>query len=250
MFEFVTKFFPFSKWCSSTTDLYPVIRFRSRWKFWKKRSLTINKRDLTYQVTYLGNVPTFWSKGDECIENPLNILWRNYEKRKGKKAQTKMKITICNSGMKAYTREVGQVEYWSNKITYVTNVSTHPRVFIWIYRHTGKRGKPELRCHAVLCKESKHAKRMADELRVRLYNALREFRREIHLRQNTVNNLLPTRKKFLVKGASYFKQPLERTQSAPKLDSIVEEDHEQIESESFNNLKRSLYFVSTGQLNF
>lgn len=91
---------------------------------------------------------------------------------------------------------------------------------------------------------------MATELRVRLYNALREFQREIKIRQNTVNNLLPERKKFLVKGSSYFKQPLERSQSAPKLDSILEDKEEEEECEPFNNIHRSLYFVSTGQLNF
>lgn len=162
-----------------------------------------------------------------------------------------MKVTICNSGMKVQTREVGQVEYWSNRISYVTNMASHPQVFLWVYRHVGKRGKPELRCHAVLCKKSKHAEQMADDLRVRLYNALREFRRELNLRQNTPNNLLPTRTKFLVKGALYFKQPLERSQSAPKLDSIVEEESDDAGSaECVNRIEHSHYFVSTGQLNF
>ncbi|OTF72921.1 Phosphotyrosine interaction domain containing protein [Euroglyphus maynei] len=269
MFESVSKLFSFSKWFSSNQNLSIWLTdVQSRLKFWKKRSITLNRGDLTYHVTYLGNVPTFWAKGDQFIESPLNILWKNYERRKGKKALTKMKITICNSGLKVYTRELGDIEYWSNKITYVTNTNTHPRVFIWIYRHTGKRGKPELRCHAVLCKRSNQANQMADELRIRLYNALREFRREIYIRQQTPNNTLPIRKKFLVNGSKYFKQPLERSQSAPKLDSILEEssdadtdDHhsdiisingECMMKNNINNQSieyRPFYFISTGQLN-
>lgn len=253
MFESLTKLFSISKWCSSNENLIWLTEIQSRLKFWKKRSVTLNRGDLTYHVTYLGNVPTFWAKGDQFIEASLGVLWKNYERRKGKKASTTMKITICNSGMKAYTRELGNIEYWSNKITYVTNASTHPRVFVWIYRHTGKRGRPELRCHAVLCKRSKQASQMADELRVRLYNALREFRREIFLRQQTPNKMLPIRKKFLVKGSTYFRQPLERSQSAPKLDSIVEDEDEEQSSEqetvyTSNNLNHC--FVSTGHLNF
>lgn len=251
MFHFVSKCFSISKWCSSSGNSfwYRLSSLRSRCLFWKRRSLNLSRGDLNYQVVYLGNVPTCWAKGDQCIETPLNILWRNYQRKKGKKAQTKMKLTICNSGMQVCTRELGQVEYWHNRISYVTNLTSHPRVFLWVYRHVGKRGKPELRCHAVLCKQSKHAQQIADELRVRLYNALREFRRELNLRQNTQNKLLPARMKFLVKGAQYFKQPLERSQSAPKLDSIVEEEDEEDES-SYNNIQHSLYFVSTGQLNF
>ena len=80
MFHFVTKFFSFSKWCSSGNS-YRIGSLRSRWKFWKRRSLTLNRGDLTYHVTYLGNVPTFWAKGDQCIESPLNILWRNYQRK-------------------------------------------------------------------------------------------------------------------------------------------------------------------------
>lgn len=256
MFACVSKFFSLSKWCSSSPNTYRFRRLWSRLHFWRHRSLTLNRGDLNYTVTYLGNVPTCWAKGDATIETPLNILWRNYQRKKGKKAQTKMKVTLCNTGLQVSTRELGTVEYWSNRISYVTSLPTHPQVFLWVYRHTGKRGKPELRCHAVLCKNARDATAIADELRVRLYNALREFRRELNLRQNAPNNRLPARKQFLVRGAQYFKQPLERSQSAPKLDSIVEEDSDDDLSSTASNTfmgngrQKPLYFVSTGQLNF
>lgn len=248
MFEFFFKLFT---QCIAIRNSYAFTRFQSRFKFWKKQSFSVSKSEETYSVTYIGNVPTFWAKGESCFDAPLKVLWRNYERKKGKKAQTKMKLTICNSGLKASTRDISQVEYWSNKITSVTCVPTHPRVFLWIYRHTGKRGRPDLRCHAVVCKKSSHAKHISDEVQVRLYNALREFKRELNLRQVTGNNTLPTRKKFLVKGSSYFKQPLERSQSAPKLDSIVEDvELDDSDSECPGLLHQTLFSVSTGQLYF
>ncbi|KPM08373.1 Phosphotyrosine interaction domain containing protein [Sarcoptes scabiei] len=270
MFETVTKLFSFSKWCtSSSRNSVWLTDLRSRLKFWNKSSITINRKNLSHKVIYLGNVPTFWARGDQFIEPPLNILWKNYQRKKGKKALTKMKIVICNSGMKAYTRELGEIEYWSNKITYVANLASHPRVFLWVYRHTGKRGKPELRCHAVLCKKSNEARELNDELREKLFNALREFRREIYIRQQHPHKLLPPRKKFLVKGSIYFKQPLERSQSAPKLNSIQEDDDDgsvessssssslSISFKSQNDNNQSdrignsiLHSVSTGNLNF
>ncbi|KAI2797096.1 hypothetical protein RDWZM_007057 [Blomia tropicalis] len=251
VFNNVVKLF---QWCFNGNSSR-IANLRSRWKFWKRRSLTLNRGDQTYHVTYLGNVPTYWAKGDQCIETPLNMLWQNYERKRGKKAQTKMKIVICNTGMRVHTRDIAEMEYWSNRISYVTNMPTHPQVFVWVYRHVGKRGKPEMRCHAVLCRRAKHAQQMCDELRVRLYNALREFRRELNLRQNMPNNMLPMRKRFLVKGSSYFKQPLERSQSAPKLDSIVEaeEDEPNPSAPSSPLLVHSQLIrqmaISTGQLN-
>jgi len=111
---------------------------------------------------------------------------------------------------------------------------------------------------------------MAEDLKNRLANALREFRTEMLLKTPTPNasqalaseapgrlyrkpgQSLPERKKFLVK--SIFKQPLERSQSAPKLDAITEEDCDDdyaAETADFEpSLRRELYFVSTGQLNF
>lgn len=249
-------YLPIRNWCVRVRSSYAFARLRARCKFWQRQTLVISTGDCTYTTNYLGNVPTLWAKGEQSIEGPLRILWRNYERRRGKKAPTRMRVTVCNTGIRVVTREVGEVEYWSNRITYVAIVPTHPRILFWVYRHTGKRGRPDLRCHAVLCRKASHARLMAEELQVRLFNNLREFRKEISARAaRGPHQALPVRKRYLVKGMHYFKQPLERSQSAPKLDSIVEDeveeeaaaaDHEAV----FNNLGHSLFSVSTGQLNF
>lgn len=44
-------------------------------------------------------------------------------------------------------------EYWAHRVTYCVAPSNYPRVFCWVYKHEGKRMKPELRCHAVLCRK-------------------------------------------------------------------------------------------------
>ena len=75
----------------------------------------------------------------------------------------------------------------------------------------------------------------------KLSTALQEFRREKKLRQNARLSLseIPIRKQLLVKGLANFRAPLERSKSAPKLTSIVEEikedstfeEDEELESE-------------------
>lgn len=67
--------------------------------------------------------------------------------------------------------------------------------------------------------------RMAQSLNDKLSTALQEFRREKKLRQNARLSLseIPIRKQLLVKGLANFRAPLERSKSAPKLTSIVED---------------------------
>ncbi|KAI1278381.1 Protein FAM43A [Halotydeus destructor] len=221
--------------------------------FWKKSSLTINDYDPVYKVIYLGNVLTPWAKGDACAEKPLATLWKNY--LNNTKRQVYMSLTICNSGLKALTREHGLTEYWASRITFALAHPAHPRVFCWVYRHEGRKMKQELRCHAVLCTKESKAKEMAAILNSRLVCALSEFRREKRMRQNSKVTLasgchsrtshLPQRKRHLVKGQANFRAPLERSRSAPKLNSIDEQrEDEEKELEEEDDAEVELYMRS------
>lgn len=193
-------------------------------KFWNtKRSLTITESDPTYKVVYLGNVLTQYAKGDQSVDKPLETLWNNY--CLNVKNEIHMKLSICNSGLKAITKEHGMTEYWANRVTFCCCHESYPKIFCWIYRHDGRKSKPELRCHAVICSKEEMAQRMAQSLNDKLSTALQEFRREKVLRQNARLSLseIPIRKQLLVKGLANFRAPLERSKSAPKLTSIVED---------------------------
>lgn len=155
-----------------------------------------------------------------------------------------MKITVTQSGLKAITKDHGLTEYWSHRITYCSAPALLPRVFCWVYRHEGRKLKQELRCHAVLCSKESVARRMATTLRLRLAQALLEFKRDKLLRQNARLSLansvydnpsLPRRKILLSTGSQNYRPPLERSKSAPKLMSIdetLEEEEEAQEEES------------------
>lgn len=84
-------------------------------KFWNKKSVTITEYDPTYKVVYLGNVLTPWAKGEGCVDKPLATLWKNY--CTNVKQDIHMKLTVCNSGLKAVTKEHGLTEYWASRIT-------------------------------------------------------------------------------------------------------------------------------------
>lgn len=150
-----------------------------------------------------------------------------------------MKITVTQSGLKAITKDHGLTEYWSHRITYCSAPALLPRVFCWVYRHEGRKLKQELRCHAVLCSKESVARRMATTLRLRLAQALLEFKRDKLLRQNArlslansvyENPSLPRRKILLSTGSQNYRPPLERSKSAPKLMSIDESLEEEEEN--------------------
>lgn len=199
----------------------------NRLKFWKKHSssISITEGELTHKVTYLGNVLTPWAKGDQSVNRALDTLWVNYCTKRNTANDIVMRLTICNSGLKAETKQFGLTEYWANRITYCAWKTTHPKLFCWVYRHVGRKGKPELRCHAVLCQKEETARRMVKVLEERLAMALQEFLREKVLRQRARLSLteIPIRKQLLVKGLANFRPPLERSRSAPKLMAIVED---------------------------
>lgn len=211
-------------------------------KFWKKHSssITITECEQSHKVTYLGNVLTAWAKGDPSVNRALDTLWTNYTNKKCNGNEIQMRLTICNQGLKAQTKQFGLTEYWANRVTYCCWKASYPKLFCWVYRHVGRKGKPELRCHAVLCTKEDIAKRMAKNLQDRLQMALQEFLREKVIRQKARLALteIPIRKQLLVKGLANFRPPIERSRSAPKLMAIVEDvEREEEEEELLRRLK-------------
>ena len=204
-------------------------------KFWKKNSssITITEGEITHKVVYLGNVLTCWAKGDPSVKHGLDTLWNNYCAKKNNASDIQMILKITNSGLKAETKQFGLTEYWANRITYCCWKSSHPKLFCWVYRHVGRKSKPELRCHAVLVNKEDTARRMAKALEERLSIALQEFLREKVLRQKARMSLteIPIRKQLLVKGLANFRPPIERSRSAPKLMAIVEDVEKEREEE-------------------
>ncbi|XP_046594828.1 uncharacterized protein LOC107217371 [Neodiprion lecontei] len=201
-------------------------------RLWRRHrgNASITEYDPSYKVAYLGNVLTGWAKGEGCVEKPVATLWRNYVG--SSRPDVSMRLTVTCGGLTATTRDHGLTEYWAHRITYCTAPSSHPRLVVWVYRHEGRRLRPELRCHAALCSTESTARRLASTLNARLQQALMEFRRDKVSRQNArlslansvyENPSLPRRKILLSTGGQNYKPPLERSKSAPKL-SAIEED--------------------------
>jgi Phosphotyrosine interaction domain (PTB/PID) len=57
------------------------------------------------------------------------------------KAGLDMEMRICASGLKVITKEQGLTEYRAHRITYSICPPQHPRMFVWVYRHDGKKLK-------------------------------------------------------------------------------------------------------------
>ena len=208
--------------------------------FKKSKSFKVSERDPTYKVRYLGNVQTsMMMKGDGCVDKPVKILWDNYTKNAPMGLD--MKLTVCAAGLKAHTKEQGLTEYRAHRISYCVAHPKYPKLFVWVYRHEGKKMKVELRCHAVLCKTEEKAKAMAVLLHDKLSLALSEFLREKTRSQNSrltlqrTNSLpsssshnrmgfagVPLRKKMLSTGQN-FKPSVDKSSSAPKLGAISED---------------------------
>ena len=112
----------------------------------------------------------------------MSTLWRNYVS--SNRPDVSMKLTVTNNGLIATTKDHGITEYWAHRVTYGTAPQSHPLLFVWVYRHEGRKLRPELRCHAALCSKESTAKRLAKVLNTKLYQALLEFRRDKVSRQN------------------------------------------------------------------
>ena len=212
--------------------------FRSR-----RKNFTINDKQPTYKVRYLGNVQTALMRGDGCVDKPTAVLWKNFQGTTG--GGLEMKLTVCSAGLKVHTKEQGLTEYHAHRISYCIAHPRFPKLFVWVYRHEGKRMKVELRCHAVLCKTEEKAQAMAVQLHEKLAFALNEFMKEKTRRQTTrlalqrTNSVpssssgisgMPMRTMFLRTG-KHFKPPVDRSTSAPKLGAISEGLEEEEEEE-------------------
>ncbi|CDW55643.1 PID 2 domain containing protein [Trichuris trichiura] len=199
--------------------------------FGRRRTFTVNEPDPAYEVIYLGNVPTPMARGEGCVDRPLGLIWRSYVERR--KNCIHMRFVVTRSGLKVTTEKQGVTEYWSHRITYCVAPTGYQRVFCWIYKHDGRRMKPELRCHAVLFRRSNQARRVAAKLQERLVIALNDYKRDKivrhRLRTSSSVNSQPLRRQMLYTGGQNFRPPLDRRKSAPKLYSIeesIEEDHQ------------------------
>lgn len=223
-------------------------------RLWRRHrgNASITEYDPSYKVAYLGNVLTGWAKGEGCVEKPVATLWRNYVG--SSRPDVSMRLTVTCGGLTATTRDHGLTEYWAHRVTYCTAPTSHPRLVVWVYRHEGRRLRPELRCHAALCSTESTARRLSATLNARLQQALMEFRRDKVSRQNArlslansvyENPSLPRRKILLSTGGQNYRPPLERSKSAPKL-SAIEEDAaaEELEQARLLEELRSLRNVS------
>ena len=206
---------------------------------WRK-NLSISETDPTHKVRYLGNVQTALMKGEGCVDKAAGVIWGNYQR--SEHTGIDMKVVITGSGMKAYTKEQGLTEYRAHRISYCIAHPDYPKLFVWVYRHEGRKMKMELRCHAVLCKNEAKAKLMALQLHEKLSFALKEFQREKIRKQNsrlvlqrtnslpkTGGSILPLRTQLL-STANNFRPPVHKSNTAPKLGAITE-DVEELELE-------------------
>lgn len=199
--------------------------------FGKRKKFKINSSELDFKVHYLGNVMTSIMKGDGCVDKPVSILWDNHVKCDGQ-AGIKMKITLTQGGLRAETIANGVTEYYGHRIYYTEAHPIHPKLFVWVYQHVGKTLKTEIRCHAVLCKKASHARLIANMLNEKIENTFNEYKREKKRMQNSrlcgvsKRGGLPQRK-ISLRSTNKYKPPITTGMfSAPKLDSVEEEDEE------------------------
>ncbi|XP_048833635.1 protein FAM43A [Brienomyrus brachyistius] len=198
----------------------------------KRKKVKITSEDPTYTVLYLGNATTIQSKGDGCTDVAVSKIWSKSETGKN---GTKMKLTISSQGIRMVhidekARKPGHL-YLLHRITYCVADPRLPKVFAWIYRHEMKHKAVMLRCHAVLVSKPEKAKAMALLLYQTSATALAEFKKlkrrddARHQQQQIIGEhtipLVPLRK--LLNGQCYYKPPVERSRSAPKLGSITED---------------------------
>ncbi|KAI1710769.1 phosphotyrosine interaction domain (PTB/PID) domain-containing protein [Ditylenchus destructor] len=198
--------------------------------FRRRQSYDLNPPDEVHNVIYLGNVLTIMGKGDASVDKPLNVIWRTFNSTKHRR-EISMKLSVTRSGLKAETKQLGLTEYWAHRVTYCVAPPQYPRVFCWVYKHEGKRMKPELRCHAVLCKKATEPAQICANLNNFLHAALLEYKREKlaieKARKNSLSGGMGPRRKILLQtGSLNFRPPVNRSKSAPRLGSIDEEDEE------------------------
>lgn len=219
--------------------------------------MNISDQDPSYKVRYLGNVQTAMMKGEGCVDKPVGTIWNNY--MRSPHPGLEMKLVLTGSGLKAYTKEQGLTEYRAHRISYCIAHPSYPKLFIWVYRHEGKKMKLELRCHAVLCKSEAKAKAIALQLHEKLSFALKEFQREKLRKQNSrlmlqrtnslpkAGSVLPLRKQLL-STATNFKPPTSKSTGAPKLGAIHEDFEEEEEDVALEPVLQEDSFSDDGEV--
>ncbi|KAM3876406.1 protein FAM43A [Diretmus argenteus] len=220
----------------------------------KRKKVKITSEDPTYTVLYLGNATTIQSKGDGCTDVAVSKIWGKSEMGKN---GTKMKLTVSAQGIRMVhvddkARRPGHL-YLLHRITYCVADPRLPKIFAWIYRHEMKHKAVMLRCHAVLVSKPEKAKAMALLLYQTSATALAEFKRlkrrddARHQQQQLIGEqtipLVPLRK--LLNGQCYYKPPVERSRSAPKLGSITEDargEEEEEEEKEEEKEEKAMHF--------
>ncbi|MED6266505.1 Protein fam43a [Characodon lateralis] len=212
----------------------------------KRKKVKITSEDPTYTVLYLGNATTIQSKGDGCTDVAVSKIWGKSEMGKN---GTKMRLTVSSQGIRMVhvddkARRPGHL-YLLHRITYCVADPRLPKIFAWIYRHEMKHKAVMLRCHAVLVSKPEKAKAMALLLYQTSATALAEFKRlkrrddARHQQQQLIGEqtipLVPLRK--LLNGQCYYKPPVERSRSAPKLGSITEDQVGEEQEEKATNFE-------------
>lgn len=129
----------------------------SKLNVFRRGSLKLTEAVTSLKGHYLGNVSTNVTKGERCVDRPLALLWSNYNKTNGRQT-IPMTITVDNSGLKVCTATQGLTHYWCHRISFYCVPKTNAKLFVWIYRHTAKNLKVELRCHAILLKNEKKSR--------------------------------------------------------------------------------------------
>jgi len=167
--------------------------------FRARQSITISDKELSYNVGYLGHMPTVYVRGAGAgVERTIDALWSSYVQRLSDAGVVvdpvpsgavlgccvEMKLTVCASGLRTRTND-GATEFWAAHRIAFSSWQRRRGLFVWIYRHeASKLQRVELRCHVVVCASDAVAETIAISLRQSLRTALSEYARERTRRQN------------------------------------------------------------------
>ena len=59
-----------------------------------KKTFVVNEEEVSFRIQYLGNVLTSMTKGEGCVDRPVNMLWNNFLKvpeRRGERRREREK---------------------------------------------------------------------------------------------------------------------------------------------------------------
>lgn len=134
----------------------------------KKKQFLVTPKDSEFIVQYLGSLRTLISKGEGCVEKPLEDIWRKSDHgmesvrtlltvtKKGimmKRLDPPRRLTAKEEPQEYY----GEQLFMVNRISYCSTGKKLKAIFAWIYRHELRRSAVELRVHAVVCQSAEVA---------------------------------------------------------------------------------------------